>query len=149
MNPHPVDALFSSHNIEHLYAHEVPIALAEFRRVLKSDGFVLITCPDLQSVCARVANDQLTEPAYISGMGPISPLDILYGHSASMRSGNLYMSHRCGFTKKSLTETFMKNGFHVGVKVRPNQFDLWAVAIKDSAPIVLINSIVQDFLAAI
>jgi hypothetical protein len=26
-----VDALFSSHNIEHLYPHEVPVALAEFR----------------------------------------------------------------------------------------------------------------------
>ena len=47
-----VDAVFSSHNIEHLYPHEVPIALAEFYRVLKPDGFVLLTCPDLQSVCA-------------------------------------------------------------------------------------------------
>jgi hypothetical protein len=28
-----VDALFSSHNIEHLYPHEVPLALAEFKRV--------------------------------------------------------------------------------------------------------------------
>jgi len=26
-----VDALFSSHNIEHLYPHEVPVALADFR----------------------------------------------------------------------------------------------------------------------
>ena len=42
-----VDAVFSSHNIEHLYAHEVPIAFAEFFRVLKPDGFVLLTCPDL------------------------------------------------------------------------------------------------------
>ena len=50
-----VDAVFSSHNIEHLYPHEVPIALAEFHRVLKPNGFVLLTCPDLQSVCTRVA----------------------------------------------------------------------------------------------
>ncbi len=27
-----VDAIFSSHNIEHLYPHEVPVALAEFLR---------------------------------------------------------------------------------------------------------------------
>ena len=33
-----VDAIFSSHNIEHLYAHEVPLAFAEFLRVLKPDG---------------------------------------------------------------------------------------------------------------
>ena len=56
------------------------VALAEFHRVLKLDGFVLLTCPDLQSVCALVANDQLTDTAYQSGMGPITPLDMLYGH---------------------------------------------------------------------
>jgi predicted SAM-dependent methyltransferase len=55
-----VDAVFSSHNIEPLYPHEVPLALAEFKRVLKPDGFVVITCPDLQSVCALVAEDKLT-----------------------------------------------------------------------------------------
>ena len=29
-----MDALYSSHNIEHVFAHEVPIALKEFHRVL-------------------------------------------------------------------------------------------------------------------
>ncbi|MDU7589974.1 MAG: methyltransferase domain-containing protein, partial [Acidovorax sp.] len=33
-----VDAIFSSHNIEHLYPHEVPKAFQEFLRVLKPDG---------------------------------------------------------------------------------------------------------------
>ena len=55
-----VDAVFSSHNIEHLYPHDVPVALGEFLRVLKPDGFVVITCPDLQTVCALVAEDKLT-----------------------------------------------------------------------------------------
>mgnify|MGYP003339573890 CR=1 FL=1 len=27
-----VDAVYASHNLEHLYPHEVPLALAEFRR---------------------------------------------------------------------------------------------------------------------
>jgi len=34
-----VETLFSSHNIEHLYPHEVPVALQEFLRVLKPNGF--------------------------------------------------------------------------------------------------------------
>ena len=128
-----VDAVFSSHNIEHLYPHEVSIALAEFHRVLKPNGFVLLTCPDLQSVCARVANDQLTDAAYQSGMGPITPLDILYGHRASMKAGNLYMAHRCGFTKKVLASTLSLAGFDVGVKARPANYDLWAVGLKPLA----------------
>jgi predicted SAM-dependent methyltransferase len=36
-----VDAVVSSHNMEHLYPHEVPLALAEFVRVLKPDGRAL------------------------------------------------------------------------------------------------------------
>ena len=46
-----MSALYSSHNIEHLYPHEVPVALKEFVRVLTDDGFVVLTCPDLQA-CA-------------------------------------------------------------------------------------------------
>ena len=122
-----VDAVFSSHNIEHLYPHEVALALAEFRRVLKPGGFVLITCPDLKSVCSLVAEDKLTEAAYQSGMGPITPLDILYGHRGSMQQGNLYMAHRCGFTAKVLAGTLQAAGFSSAVKARPQHFDLWAV----------------------
>lgn len=126
-----VDAIFSSHNIEHLYPHEVPVALAEFFRVLKDDGFVVITCPDLQSVCALVAQDKLTEAAYISPVGPITPLDILYGHRPPMAKGNLYMAHRCGFTQKVLTGTLRAAGFPVVAnKARPKSFDLWALASK-------------------
>ena len=106
-----VDAVFSSHNIEHLYPHEVPVALSEFLRVLKPDGFAVITCPDLQAVCTLVAEDKLTEPAYTSPAGPITPLDILYGHRPPMARGNLYMAHRCGFTEKVLLGTLQTSGF--------------------------------------
>ena len=124
-----VDAVFSSHNIEHLYPHEVPIALAEFKRVLRPNGFVVITCPDLQSVCALVAQGKLTEPAYISPAGPIAPLDILYGHRPPMSQGNLYMSHRCGFTLNVLLGTLESSGFAKVIgSCRPNYFDLWALA---------------------
>src|SRR5690349_18338026 len=41
------DAVWSSHHIEHLHAHEVPRAFKEFFRVLKADGFALFRCPDL------------------------------------------------------------------------------------------------------
>ncbi|NBP39761.1 MAG: methyltransferase domain-containing protein [Betaproteobacteria bacterium] len=128
-----VDAIFSSHNIEHLYPHEVPIALGEFLRVLSDDGFAVITCPDLKSVCALIAEDKLTEPAYVSPAGPIAPLDILYGHRPPMARGNLYMAHRCGFTQRVLTGTLQAAGFKVvATKARPQHFDLWALASKSA-----------------
>lgn len=128
-----VDAIFSSHNIEHLYPHEVPLAFAEFLRVLKPDGFFVVTCPDLQSVCALVAQDQLTEAAYTSPAGPIAPIDILYGYRPSMSRGNLFMAHRCGFTQKVLTGTLRACGFQTVASMARGTapfFDLWAVASK-------------------
>tara|TARA_B110000208_G_C11640984_1_gene384421 strand:- start:138 stop:737 length:600 start_codon:yes stop_codon:yes gene_type:complete len=128
-----VDAIFSSHNIEHLYPHEIPLALAEFLRVLKPDGFTIITCPDLKSVCALVAEDKLTESAYDSPAGPIAPIDILYGHRPSMAAGNQYMAHRSGFTKKVLLSTLLTAGFvNAGAIERSDHFDLWAISTKEN-----------------
>ena len=126
-----VDAVFSSHNIEHLYPHEVPIALAEFTRVLTEDGFAVITCPDLQSVCALIAQDKLVDPAYTSPAGPIAPIDIVYGHRAALARGNTYMAHRCGFTRRVLAGELRAAGFRsVATLARSKAFDLWAVASK-------------------
>ncbi|MFM2329938.1 MAG: hypothetical protein RLZZ494_2041 [Pseudomonadota bacterium] len=143
--PASVNAVFSSHNIEHLYPHEVPVALAEFRRVLTPDGFVVITCPDLQSVCAAVAEDKLDDPLYKSPAGPISPLDILYGHRASMQRGNLFMAHRCGFTAKVLIAALRAAGFTsvACTKRAAPFFDLYAVATREPSSREVLEQLAQ------
>lgn len=132
-----VDAIYSSHNIEHLYPHEVPFAFAEFYRVLKPDGFLVLTCPDLKSVCSLVVNDKLDDPAYLTASGePITPLDVLYGHRLSMAQGNLFMAHRCGFTQRTLMEAAKEAGFKIGHSLqRPSVFDLWLLAFKSEVTI--------------
>ena len=126
-----LDAVYSSHNIEHLYPHEVPLALREFWRVLKPDGFVIITCPDLQSVCALVSANLLTEAAYVSSAGPITPLDMLYGLRSALAQGHSGMAHRTGFTRDSLQAELQQAGFAtVALMARSEQFALWAVACK-------------------
>jgi hypothetical protein len=90
---------------------------------------VVITCPDLQSVCALVAQDKLLDPAYVSSAGPITPLGILYGHRPPMALGNLFMAHRCGFTQKVLTRTLQESGFPAVAGLRRERaFELWALA---------------------
>ena len=125
-----MDAIYSSHNIEHLYPHEVPQALAEFRRVLKDGGFAVITCPDLQSVAALIAEDKLTEPAYTSPAGPITPLDILFGLRTAVEAGNHYMAHRCGFTLSVLFTALKEAGFKTigGIRREGAPHDLWVIA---------------------
>jgi len=124
------DAIFSSHNVEHLYPHEVPVALSEFRRVLKPGGFALITLPDIQAVAQLVAADRLEDTAYISPAGPICPIDMMYGLRSSMAAGNLYMAHRTAFTAKTLGQHLLNAGYSE-VSVRHGEgYDLWALAVK-------------------
>ena len=126
-----VDALYSAHNIEHIYPHQVPIALREFYRVLKEDGMVVITCPDLQSVCEVVVQDKLLEPLYDSPSGPISPIDTMYGHRGFIAQGKEYMAHKGGFTYSTLDRAFKKAGFKARYGGRrPEAWDLFLVAFK-------------------
>jgi predicted SAM-dependent methyltransferase len=125
-----VDAIWSSHNLEHLQRHEVPQALAEFIRVLKPRGLLLLTLPDLQQVAQLVVEDRLEDQAYHSSSGPITPLDMIFGHTASLAHGNPFMAHRTGFTARTLNKALVEAGF-VEVSLRAGTaFDLWATAHK-------------------
>lgn len=126
------DAVYSSHNIEHLHPHEVPVTLKEFLRVLNDDGLLLITCPDLQVVCEYVANDRLSDTLYRTKDGlAITPIDILYGSRLHLALGKPYMAHNCGFTGKVLRSSIASAGFGsvISFSDRKN-FALFAVATK-------------------
>jgi predicted SAM-dependent methyltransferase len=121
-----IDAVWSSHNLEHLYRHEVPLALGEFLRVLRPGGLLFVTLPDLQRVAALVANDQLEAEAYLSPSGPITPLDMIFGHMASVARGDLAMAHKSGFTGATLRKLLEEAGFERIEISQGNIFDLWA-----------------------
>jgi predicted SAM-dependent methyltransferase len=123
------DAVFSSHNLEHLYPHDVPKALAEFKRVLKPTGFALVIVPDLQRVGELIAADKLEDPAYMSPSGPICPVDMLYGFRQSLAAGNLFMAHKMGFTRKTLSQYLLRAGF-VAVRAQRDNFDLFALGYR-------------------
>ncbi|MGQ3048944.1 MAG: class I SAM-dependent methyltransferase [Niveispirillum sp.] len=131
-----MDAIYSSHSIEHHYPHEVPVALAECLRVLTPDGFLIITCPDLQGIAALVAKGQLMQPFAESPAGPISAIDMLYGHRQSLAAGNEFMAHRTGFTRDSLAEALKEAGFQAiaGISRGYPFFELWMVASKAALP---------------
>ena len=128
------DSVFSAHSIEHVYIHEVNTVLKAFYRVLKQNGFLVITCPDLKSISKLIVEDKLLEVAYESPAGSINPADMLWGHSNSIKEGNEFMAHKCGFTKKTLMAALTNAGFKsvAGVEI-PKYFDLWAVAQKNKA----------------
>jgi len=106
-----VDAIYSSYNLDHIYAHEVPIALKEFYRVLNEDGFVVLKCPDIQAVCDLIAQDKYLDVLYESPLGPVYPIDVIYGHRGQIELGNEYMAKKVGFTYSALDASFSAAGF--------------------------------------
>jgi SAM-dependent methyltransferase len=129
-----VDAIWSSHILEHLYIHEVPLALAEFHRVLRPEGKLLVTLPDLQSVAAMVASGGLEDEAYRARSGPISPFDMIFGHVKLVSCGHLHMAHKSGFTAATLGRMLRAARFDAVEVRRGAAFDLWASARKPLSP---------------
>jgi SAM-dependent methyltransferase len=126
------DAIWASHILEHLYGYEVAPALAEFKRILKPAGFALVTLPDLETVASLILDHGLDRVAYSSPAGPITPLDILFGHSGSIARGHTSMAHKTGFTCASLGQHFVDAGFPIAI-VKRQGFDLWALGLMHEA----------------
>lgn len=144
-----VDAVFSSHTIEHLYWFEVPQALAECRRVLRSDGLLVITCPDLQAAAAMIAEDRIDETAYVSPVGPITPFDIVFSYRPFVLHAPQAMSHKCGFSLRTLNEAVREAGFAATIGFRrPAAFDLWLLARPEPTPETELRTLAARFLAA-
>lgn len=136
-----MDAIWSSHNLEHLNAFEVPLALAEFRRVLGAGGFAVITVPDLRAIARHIANDQLEQPLYRSPAGPITPLDVVFGHQAAIQRGNHYMAHRTGFSARTLGQALIGAGFTEARVHEGRQWDLWAIATMPHTPLSVFDEL--------
>ena len=142
------DAVHSAYNIDHIYAHEVPVALAEFYRVLKDDGIVFIRCPDIQSVCEAVVHDRFLETFYETDDGQkIAAVDILFGNREEISEGNEYMTKKCGFTYSALNAAFSDAGFKAryGGRIPFNGAELALVAFKQKKSEEEIKKIANPF----
>jgi SAM-dependent methyltransferase len=126
-----VDAVWCSHCVEHLYPHQVPLALAEFRRVLRNDGFACIIVPDLQEIFHWIANDRLQETIYESAAGPVTAHDMIWGFGPAIAHGMPGMAHHCGFTPTHFLESLKSAGFsEIVLRRRVNKLELVGLALQ-------------------
>ncbi len=99
-----VDEIMAIHLFEHFYRWECDTVIAEWKRLLKPGGLLVLELPDLMKACRNVVDgvmkggkdpDQLTMWA-------------LYGDP---RQGDQYMAHRWAWSPVTLGEFLTKNGF--------------------------------------
>lgn len=122
------DALFSSHNLEHLQHDDSMRALLTFHRVLRIGGSLILSLPDLQGACEAVAAGKVFEPLYHSPAGPIGALDMIFGYR-KWTNDNVYMRHLTGFTETLIRSYCLDVGFSAVDVVRAN-LNLWVFAKK-------------------
>jgi predicted SAM-dependent methyltransferase len=115
----PFDVVYCSHSLEHLYPHQVPRALAEFHRVLRPGGRVVVLVPDLEGVAPT--DDILPGTVDLCGN------HLIYG-DARVIEEMPYMAHHCGFVERTLSDAMTAAGFKVITK-RSN-YNLVGVGVK-------------------
>lgn len=105
-------ALIENHHmLEHLNAEEGLLALAEWHRVLRPGGRLVITCPDLD----RVARMWIRSSHQVRFRRPQSPVvAMIYG---SQEHPGMY--HKWGYNRHSLRETLEEIGFDVETQITP------------------------------
>jgi SAM-dependent methyltransferase len=143
-----LDAIWSSHTIEHLYEHEVRAALSGMTRVLRRDGFVLLTTPDIVKVAVEIAAGRLEDPMYASPAGPITPVDVLFGLRSAIAAGNTFMAHRTAFSAARLGRFLVEAGFAEARVWYGEGFDLWAIGLMPDADFEAIAASMRPDVAA-
>src|SRR5271155_1731571 len=124
------DAVWSAHCLEHLYLHQVGMAVAEAYRILSDDGFFCMIVPDLQGIAEYIATDRLHEVVYQSPAGPVLAHDMLFGFGPHLALGRSAMAHNCGFTPTLLLQKLQEAPFAEIVLRRRAGHELAGMACK-------------------
>jgi len=113
-----IDAIYLGQMIEHINPiYEAPQFIAECYRMLKPQGVIRITTPDLDLLIHAYLNNQMDkftneQPDFYKKADPSAQLAyIIYGASGPKCTWNNYDGHMCLYTQKSMTSLLKSNGF--------------------------------------
>jgi SAM-dependent methyltransferase len=99
-----VDEIMAIHLIEHMHPWEVPVALAEWHRLLKPHGRLVLELPDLKKCCANVLSGVMVGGKDPDQLG-------MWGLYGDPRGKDPYMAHKWGWTFDTLAPVVAAAGF--------------------------------------
>lgn len=116
------DAISFQQGLQKLHLFEVTQTVEQFKRILKTEGFIHLSTPDLHRVVDYIKNDILEDAIYQSPIGPVYALDMVYGHRDQVKMDGLEAVYQSGFTAASLGRIVKDAGFYnIRVKREPAQ----------------------------
>ena len=131
-----VDSIWASHVVEHVYFHQLKDVFESMMRVLKDDGFAVVRVPDLGAI-AHLIQDKLLDKYYDTTGGPVSPIDMIYGHRGYIQTYNESMAHKTGFTKDSMSRIL--RSLNINALINAFNDEVVAILYKDKAPVDVVN----------
>lgn len=118
-----VDAIYSSHTLEHLSKADGRHFLNECFRVLRSGGLIRVIVPDLKTIISAYTDGKLSADDLLIKLDALP--DRSGGFLKRLLSPYISYPHQCMYDTKCLTEVLCQTGFEAAHK---NPFDS---AIKD------------------
>lgn len=129
MDDDSVDAVYTSHTLEHVTYHDGVRALREFRRVLKPGGMALVIVPNVGALGEYISSGRLYDTLYDSPGGKVCAADMIWGHQGLIerdKGERAYrFAHRFGYTPETLSGAFKAAGF---TNVKATVFHEWDAA---------------------
>ena len=117
------DKIYFGDVIEHLDKFIVPAVLKDILRILKPDGILDVTCPDIRWVCERIANNDWAEHANVDWLNPTpdpfeNAMSYVFGGWMTESEYKIPgMGHINGFDEAKLKRMLLEAGFKTAVRV--------------------------------
>ncbi len=108
-----VTEILAEHLIEHLTYFQFNKAMAEWYRVLKPGGFLIIECPDLLGLCKQfVDSNEYGRYTTYKGYWPI--IAHIYGHQRGKNEAEeMSQVHKSGYTREHLQNILFGLGYDI------------------------------------
>ena len=123
------DAIWIPHKIDLFFEHEVEAIFKECLRILKTDGEIFITTPDLKLATEKAFRNGIDSVLYKVNDNEITPLDILYGFRSRIKSGDETVQHKSGYTAPYLAKLMRNCGF-LDIRCQRENVKLLAIGYK-------------------
>lgn len=101
------DVLQAMHVIEHFYRYDADAVVVEWNRLLKPGGRLILELPNLEAACRNLLAGMTDQMSYWPLYGDPTHLDP-------------YMTHRWGYTPKTIRTLLADNGFNC-IEIKPPQ----------------------------